>query len=65
MPIDPAKIAKIASRKQLTGVEIARRAGMPQSSYARLLADRYDPRISTIDRIAQALGVPTAAILTD
>jgi transcriptional regulator with XRE-family HTH domain len=37
--------------------DLAKRMGLPQSVLARLEAGGVEPRLSTLDRVAQALGV--------
>ncbi|MBL0920731.1 MAG: helix-turn-helix transcriptional regulator [Phycisphaerales bacterium] len=46
----------------LTQAEIADRAGMHRPDVARFMSGARDPRASTIDRIARAVGVHIRAI---
>jgi transcriptional regulator with XRE-family HTH domain len=41
----------------LTQAELARRAGVPQSSVAKIERGRRDPSLSTLDRLVRAAGL--------
>jgi DNA-binding XRE family transcriptional regulator len=46
-----------------TAMEVAAAAGMARSSFARLEASRHEPRLATLRRVAEALGVPLDAFV--
>ncbi len=61
----PAKLKAARLAAGLTQTEAAERAGMQQPVWARLeLGGRPDPSISTIGRLAAALGI-TVSQLTE
>lgn len=45
--------------------DIAASAGMAPSNYARLEASRVEPRIATLRRVAEALGVPVESLVKE
>jgi transcriptional regulator with XRE-family HTH domain len=51
-----AALAEQRRAAQLSQTEVAARMGTSQSSVARLEAGEVDPRLSTLDRYAEALG---------
>jgi transcriptional regulator with XRE-family HTH domain len=50
--------------RRLTQCELSAECGISQPRIAEIEAARRDPRLATIDRIAAALGVSPAALLT-
>ncbi len=54
-PIDPREIRRIRKELGITQEELARKAGVTQAYIAKLEAGRVDPRLSTFNRILQAL----------
>jgi len=54
-PIDPSEIRKIRKELGITQEELARRAGVTQAYIAKLETGKVDPRLSTLNRILQAL----------
>jgi transcriptional regulator with XRE-family HTH domain len=50
-------------RSALTQAQLAARAGMPQSVVSRLERGGREPRLSTMVRLAQALGITTAELV--
>ncbi|WP_083820394.1 CBS domain-containing protein [Thermococcus sp. AM4] len=54
-PIDPSVIRKIRKELGITQEELARKAGVTQAYIAKLESGRVDPRLSTFNRILQAL----------
>ncbi len=54
-PIDPKDIRRIRKELDITQEELARRAGVTQAYIAKLEAGKVDPRLSTFNRILQAL----------
>lgn len=61
MPLDIDRIHELMAGR--TQAEIAAAAGMMQPSLARVLSGRFDPRLSTVERIAKALGCAPAKII--
>jgi transcriptional regulator with XRE-family HTH domain len=51
------KLKKIRQERQLTQEQLAERAGVTREYIARLEAGRYDPSLSTIEKLAKALRV--------
>ncbi len=56
----PSSIALLRLRKGWSQAELAKRASTSQSYIARLELGNVDPQISTVIKIARALGVPVA-----
>lgn len=56
-------ITRERCRQSLTMRELAYRAGLHGSEISRLERGQRDPRLSTVLRVAQALGVPAAELL--
>lgn len=54
-PIDPREIRKIRKELGITQEELAKKAGVTQAYIAKLEAGKVDPRLSTLNRILQAL----------
>jgi len=54
-PIDPSIIRKIRKELGITQEELARKAGVTQAYIAKLESGKVDPRLSTFNRILQAL----------
>ncbi|NPA47462.1 MAG: CBS domain-containing protein [Thermococci archaeon] len=54
-PIDPLIIKRIRKELEITQEELARKAGVTQAYIAKLEAGKVDPRLSTFNRILQAL----------
>ncbi|ASI98476.1 CBS domain-containing protein [Thermococcus celer] len=54
-PIDPREIRRIRKELGITQEELARKAGVTQAYVAKLEAGKVDPRLSTFNRILQAL----------
>jgi transcriptional regulator with XRE-family HTH domain len=48
-----------------TQVKLARRAGISQSSVARILAGNIDTQVSIVESLADAIGVSAAELLED
>jgi DNA-binding XRE family transcriptional regulator len=46
-----------------TATSVAAAAGMARPNFARLEAGRHEPRLGTLRRVADALGVPLDALL--
>ncbi len=54
-PIDPREIRRIRKELGITQEELAERAGVTQAYIAKLESGKVDPRLSTFNRILQAL----------
>ena len=54
-PIDPREIRRIRKELDITQEELAKKAGVTQAYIAKLEAGKVDPRLSTLNRILQAL----------
>ena len=59
----PSSIALLRLQKGWSQAELAKRASTSQSYIARLELGNVDPQISTVIKIARALGVPIAAVV--
>jgi HTH-type transcriptional regulator/antitoxin HipB len=51
------EVRRLRTQRGLSQQELAERMGVAQSVVARLEAGGVEPRLSTLDRVAQALGV--------
>jgi len=56
-------IRRIREARRVGLRELARRSGVGVATLARLEAGQGDVKLSTLERVAAALGVPTAALL--
>ncbi|MCD6559774.1 MAG: CBS domain-containing protein [Palaeococcus sp.] len=54
-PIDPREIKRIRKELGITQEELAKRAGVTQAYIAKLENGKVDPRLSTFNRILEAL----------
>ncbi len=54
-PVDPREIRRMRKELGLTQEELARKAGVTQAYIAKLESGKVDPRLSTFNRILQAL----------
>ena len=52
-----SKLKHIRKERKLTQEQLAERAGLTREYIARLEAGRYDPTLSTIEKLAKALRV--------
>lgn len=59
----PATIAQLRLRKGWSQAALARRADTSQPYIARLELGRVDPQLSTVRKIARALGVSTDTLM--
>lgn len=59
----PSSIALLRLQKGWSQAEFAKRASTSQSYIARLELGNVDPQVSTVIKIAKALGVPVAAVV--
>lgn len=59
----PDSIAQLRLRKGWSQAKLAKRADTSQPYIARLELNRVDPQLSTVRKIARALGVPAATLM--
>ena len=59
----PDSIAQLRLKKGWSQAELAKRAETSQPYIARLELGRVDPQLSTVRKVARALGVPAAALM--
>lgn len=58
-----SRIRELREAKGLTITDVAQRAGMERPNLSRLEHGRHQPSVDTLERIAEALEVPVAALL--
>jgi transcriptional regulator with XRE-family HTH domain len=64
--LDTNKLRQVREAKGYDPAEIARRAGMTRQQWFNLETGlRPDPRVSTVQRLARALGCDVNELLTD
>jgi len=56
-------IRKLREQRGMTQGQLAERAGVSREYVARLEAGRYDPSLSTLEKLAKALKVDVAKLL--
>jgi len=59
----PSSIALLRLQKGWSQAELAKRADTSQPYIARLELGNVDPRVSTVTKLARALGVPVMAVV--
>lgn len=59
------KLREVRERKLLTQDELAARSGITQTSISAIEVGKHEPRISTVRRLAAALGVEPEELLDD
>lgn len=52
------RIKQLCKQKGITLVELASKAGVPQSSLSRIITGKVSPTVESLDRIASSLNVP-------
>jgi transcriptional regulator with XRE-family HTH domain len=57
------KVRRLRAAKRLTQEALARRAQVSLGYVARLETGHHDPKLSTLKKLAKALGVPVAALV--
>ena len=60
-----SNLKRIRSIKNISQSELAKKAGMMQTTYSRLENGKVDPRISTIEKIAISLSVNASELFID
>jgi transcriptional regulator with XRE-family HTH domain len=58
-----ARIKALRQRRGMTQEELAEKAGIGRSYLARLETARQDPTLSTLEKLAKALGVKVAKLV--
>lgn len=58
-----ARIKRFRNQKGLTQVKLAENAGISRSYLADVEANRYNPSLSTLMEVAQALGIAVSCLL--
>lgn len=61
MPLDLTALARLMVDRSIS--EVARESGISRPHLSRLIAGAWNPTLRTLDRLAQALGVETSALL--
>jgi transcriptional regulator with XRE-family HTH domain len=57
------KLKALRNERGWTQPVLARRAGVSHGYIARLETGRHDPKLSTLAKLAKALGVPVTELL--
>jgi len=58
-------VRRMMEMRSISQVQLADRAGIKQPSLSRMLSGGAEPRLSTVHKIAGALGTHAAFLLTD
>ena len=59
------RLKTLRIRRALTQEELAERAGLSKNAVNRLEVDKAEPRMSTLRKLAQALGVDPSELVGD
>jgi transcriptional regulator with XRE-family HTH domain len=59
------RLKTLRIRQALTQEELAERAGLSKNAVNRLEVDKAEPRMSTLRKLAQALGVDPSELVGD
>lgn len=51
------------ARAKLTQEQVAERSGVHATEVSRIEGDKRDPKVSTLERLARAVGVPPGDLL--
>jgi transcriptional regulator with XRE-family HTH domain len=57
------KLKDLRDKRDLTQADLAKKAGVSPGYVARLETGHHDPKLSTLHKLAKALGVPVGALL--
>ena len=57
------RIKMLRQRRRMTQEQLAKKAGIGRSFLARLETARQDPTLSTLEKLAKALGVKVARLI--
>jgi transcriptional regulator with XRE-family HTH domain len=63
--IDGARLRAIRERKLMTQAELAARIGAARTTITRIELGRHAPQVSTVRKLAQALGVDPAELFPE
>ena len=58
-------VRQLLADRGLTHREAAEMLGMPQTNFSRMLRGLHEPRLGTIQNLADALGVSCADLLSE
>jgi transcriptional regulator with XRE-family HTH domain len=58
-----ARLKTLRERRGMTQEQLAKKSGVGRSHLARLETGRQDPTLSTIEKLAKALGVKVGRLL--
>jgi transcriptional regulator with XRE-family HTH domain len=59
------RLKALRIRRALTQEELAQKAGLSKNAVNRLEVDKAEPRMSTLRKLAQALGVDPSELIGD
>lgn len=59
------RVKEVLSKYNVTQIELAERLGINRVSVSRLLSDKNDMRISTLQKIANAIGCNVCELLSE
>jgi len=59
------KLRELRQEKRLTTYELARRSGIHRPNISRMESGKHIPTVDTLGRLASALGVPVATLVSD
>ena len=59
------KVKAIRQHRQLTQAELARRSGIARANIARIEAGAHSPTVSTLKRVAHALGIRFSTLVEE
>lgn len=59
-----ANVERIRKRRNLSQQELAQKAGVRQPMVSKIERAKHDPQCETLDRLAEALDVSAAELLT-
>ena len=66
MPLDPSKVQSVMAAKSVSRAALSKRTGIAPPHITRLLSgERPDPTLSTVERLAKALGCPIAKLVSE
>jgi transcriptional regulator with XRE-family HTH domain len=63
MDVDASKLKRLRLSRFLTQVELAERAGITEAAYNRIENNHNGARVSTVRKLADALGVDPAELV--
>lgn len=57
------KVLELLKEKNMTQTELAKKAGLTQPSLSRILAGKYEIKITNLEKIANVLDVPVSYLV--